>query len=242
MVEILTGDGNLWWTGAIALGMQYAYERGAAYFIWLNDDCQLSQAAIDRLVDFTREHHGTIVGCQGVESENLEAIAFGGKAKTWKGYRFMNPPENTVLPCDLLSGNLVCLPRSVVNRIGYPNTKITPHYGGDSLYLILAKKAGFQLYVDTRNIIESVPGESKLYPKQWLLGEGKPLDLLNLVFVPQSGLSWRVWLKLNWEAYSIWGLIMFLKKYASILCITCLRFLPLDLRYKLFAYGNHKKE
>jgi GT2 family glycosyltransferase len=234
MVEILTGDGNLWWTGAIALGMQYAYERGAEFFIWLNDDCQLSKGTIDNLVSFASEHPGAIVGCQGVESENSDAIAFGGKFKTWKGYRFIHPPANTVTPCDLLSGNLVCIPRAAIERIGYPDPKYTPHYGGDSLYLILARKAGFQLCVDTRNVVYSVPGESKLYPKQWLLGQGNPLDILRLVFVPQSGLSWRVWLKLNWEAYSVWGIVMFLKKYASILLITGLRFLPLDLRHKLF--------
>ncbi len=52
MVEIITGDGNLWWTGAIALGMKYAYERGAEVLIWLNDDCQISCSTIDNLVSF----------------------------------------------------------------------------------------------------------------------------------------------------------------------------------------------
>ncbi len=240
MVEILTGDGNLWWTGAIALGMKYAYERDAEFLIWLNDDCQLSSGTIDNLVSFAREHQGAIVGCQGVEPENPEKIVFGGKIKTWQGYRFIHPAANMVVPCDLLSGNIVCLPRTVVDRIGYPNPKLVPHYGGDSLYLILAQKEGFQIYVDTRSIVYSVPGESKLYPKQWLLGEGAPLDILKLAFVPQSGLSWRVWLKLNWEAYSLWGIVMFLKKYASLGLITCLRFLPFEIRYKLFGHGNRK--
>jgi GT2 family glycosyltransferase len=239
-VTILKGDGNLWWTGAIALGMKYAYEHGAEYFIWLNDDCQLSNGTIDNLVSFAREHQGAIVGCQGVEPENQSEIAFGGKIKTWQGYRFINPPANMVVPCDLLSGNIVCLPRVVVDRIGYPNPKLVPHYGGDSLYLILAQKAGFQIYVDTRSNVYSLPGESKLYPKQWLLGEGAPLDIFKLVFVPQSGLSWRVWLKLNWEAYSLWGVVMFFKKYASIMLITCLRFLPLEFRNKLFGHGSSK--
>ncbi len=239
-VTILTGDGNLWWTRAIALGMKYAYERDADFLIWLNDDCQLSNGSIDNLVSFAREHQGAIVGCQGVEPENPTKIVFGGKVRTWQGYRFINPAANMVVPCDLLSGNIVCLPRVVVDRIGYPNPKLVPHYGGDSLYLILAQKAGFQIYVDTRSNVYSVPGESKLYPKQWLLGEGAPLDILKLVFVPQSGLSWQVWLKLNWEAYSIWGVVMFLKKYASIMLITCLRFLPLEFRYKLFGHGNSK--
>lgn len=239
-VVLLSGDGNLWWTGAIALGMEYAHKKKAKYFIWLNDDCQFSGGTLDNLVSFASENEWAIVGCQGIEAENPETIVFGGKVKTWKGYRFINPPVNMVVPCDLLNGNVVCLPRTVVKHIGYPNFKVVPHYGGDSLYLILAQKAGFQIYVDTRNVVYSIPGESKLYPKKWLLGDGKPLDILSLVFVSQSGLSWRVWLNINWEAYSLWGIVMFLKKYASIILITCLRFLPIKFRYKLFRHGNRK--
>jgi hypothetical protein len=105
-----------------------------------------------------------------------------------------------------------------------------PHYGGDSLFLIRAKKAGFPLFVDATTTVFNLPGESALYPTHWLLQPGDPLKLLKLVFVPQSGLSWRVWLRLNWEAYSVWGIVMFLKKYSSISLITLLRFLPLSLR------------
>jgi GT2 family glycosyltransferase len=234
-VILLSGDGNLWWTGAIALGMRYAYEHDAEYLIWLNDDCQFSSGTLENLVSFASENQRAIVGCQGIEIENPNTIVFGGKVKTLKGYRFIQPPKNTVASCDLLSGNIVCFPRSVIDQIGYPDFRFTPHYGGDSLYLILAKKAGFSIYVDTKCLVYSIVGASKLYPQKWLLGAGKPLDILKLVFVPQSGLSWRVWLKLNWEAYSVWGLVMFLKKYLSILLITGLRFLPLKLRSKLFA-------
>jgi GT2 family glycosyltransferase len=237
-VTILKGDGNLWWTGAIAMGMKYAYEQGAEYFIWLNDDCQLSDRTLESLVDFASEHQNAIVGCQGVEMENPNTIVFGGKRKTWKGYRFIQPPINKVASCDLLSGNIVCLPRSVVDQIGYPDASFTPHYGGDALYLILAKKADFSIYVDTRSMVYSLHGESKLYPQKWLLGGGQALDILKLVFVPQSGLSWRVWLKINWEAYAVWGMVMFLKKYLSILLITGLRFLPLGIRRKLFTARN----
>lgn len=234
-VILLSGDGNLWWTGAIALGMKYAYDQGAEYLIWLNDDCQLSSGTLDNLVGFARKNERAIVGCQGIEAENANSIVFGGKVKTWKGYRFIQAPKNTVTSCDLLSGNVVCLPRSVIDKIGYPDSRFTPHYGGDSLYLILAQKAGFSIYVDTRNVVYSIAGVSKLYPQKWLLGSGKALDILKLVFVPQSGLSWRVWLNLNWEAYSVWGMLMFIKKYLSILLITGLRFLPLTLRAKLFT-------
>lgn len=233
-VIILRGDGNLWWTGAIALGMKYAYEHGAEYLIWLNDDCQLSDRVLDDLVDFALLHQNTIIGCQGMDKENPEILAFGGKRKTWQGYRFIHMLETTVTKCELLSGNVVCLPRSAIAKIGYPDSIFTPHYGGDTLYLIRAQKAGFTIYVDNRNLVYSLHGESKLYPQNLILQEGKPLDIVQLVFTPQSGLSWRIWLKINWEAYSLWGIIMFFKKYLSIVLITCLRFLPIKLRRKLF--------
>lgn len=233
-VIILKGDGNLWWTGAIALGMKYAYELGAEYFIWLNDDCQLSDRVLGDLVNFASEHQNTIIGCQGMDKAKPEVLAFGGKRKTWQGYRFINVLEKTVTKCDLLSGNIVCLPRAAINKLGYPDSILTPHYGGDSLYLILARKFGFTIYVDSRNLVYSLHRESKLYPQNLILQDGKPLDILQLVFTPQSGLSWRIWLKINWEAYSLWGIIMLLKKYLSIILITCLRFLPIKLRCRLF--------
>ena len=52
-VIILKGDGNLWWTGAMALGMTYAYEKGADYFIWLNDDSLPAPNTLDLLINFS---------------------------------------------------------------------------------------------------------------------------------------------------------------------------------------------
>lgn len=234
-VIVLEGDGNLWWTGAIALGMKYAYAQGAKFLIWLNDDCRFAENALKYLVSFCQKCEDTIVGCQGNDVDELTQIAFGGKRKTWKGYRFIDVPFGHTVSCDLLSGNLVCLPRSIVEKVGYPDADLVPHYGGDSLFLIRAKKAGFQIFVDRQTEVFNLSRESKLYPQNWLLTEGSPWKLFRLVFVPQSGLNWRVWLRLNWEAYSFWGLVMFVKKYSSILLITLLRCLPISFRKKFFT-------
>jgi glycosyltransferase involved in cell wall biosynthesis len=223
-VTVLDGNGTLWWTGAIALGMEYAYTQGAEYIIWLNDDCELLPNTLPALVQFCQEHPGAIAGAQGFVTNQPDRLAFGGKRKTWQGYRYIQAELNQISPCDLLSGNIVCLPRVVIKKIGYPDIKRTPHYGGDSLYLLRAKKAGFEIFVDGRYPALSLPGESRLYPSHWLTCEGEPDQLLKLVFNPYSGLSWRVWLYLNWESYSIWGLAMFFKKYTSILFITIFRY------------------
>ena len=59
-ITILVGDGNLWWTGAIKKGMEYAYDKGAEYFIWLNDDCLVAKESINNLIVFCKQdlkHH-----------------------------------------------------------------------------------------------------------------------------------------------------------------------------------------
>jgi GT2 family glycosyltransferase len=231
-ITLLTGNGNLWWTGAIALGMEFAYTQGAQYIIWLNDDCELLPNTLSALVQFCQEHPGAIAGAQGFVTNQPDQLAFGGKRKTWQGYRYIKAEPNQICPCDLLSGNIVCIPRAVIQKIGYPDIKRTPHYGGDSLYLLRAQKAGFEIFVDGRYPAISLPGESRLYPSHWLTCDGEPNRLLKLVFNPYSGLSWRVWLHLNWEAYSIWGLMMFLKKYTSIFLITIFRYYKFLLSHK----------
>lgn len=233
-VEVLTGDGNLWWTGAVRWGMEYAIARGAEYLLWLNDDCRLTPGTIDELMQFCRDHPQAIVGAQGFEQSAPSRLSFGGKRKTWQGYRFLTLSPGQTVPCDLLSGNLVCMPRAVVEAIGYPDPQASPHYGGDSLYLLRAQAAGFQLFVDSHYPVFNQAAESRLCPSDWLMTPGGPWQLVRLALNPYSGLSWRLWWRLNWQAYGPWGIVMFLKKYLSLLPITLLRLLPAATRQRLF--------
>jgi GT2 family glycosyltransferase len=237
-VHVLTGNGHLWWTGAISMAMDYAYNKGAEYLIWLNDDCHIESEVFASLIALCKQYPKSISGCQGYSFCGSNQVAFGGKDKTWRGYRGLLIPQGEISQCDLLSGNVVCLPRDVIDTIGYPDIFNTPHYGGDSLYLIRARKAGFYLFVDARHSTYNTAENysNRLYPDQWLLTEGAAWRLLELVFTPQSGLSWRIWLVINWESYGFWGLTMFFKKYFSILIITALRFLPFSIRTAI-----HKK-
>lgn len=231
-ITILPGDGNLWWTGAIRLGMEYAVSQGSDFIVWLNNDCLVDPYAIEKLISSCTSYPDSIVGCQGFEGNQPKKIAFGGKIKTIFGYRFTHPQNSSITPCDLLSGNLVCMPSTIVNSIGYPDTNLTPHYGGDSLFLIRAKNYGYQLFVDPSiDAVNLSPSKSSLYPTNLIFSNGGPFEVITLVFTPQSGLCWRVWWNLNWEAYRFYGIVMFTKKYTFIFLYSILRicFYPLRL-------------
>jgi len=61
-VKILSGDGNLWWAGAIALGMQYALDQEAKYIFWLNDDCLPQGNCLPKMLEFLQQQPRAVVG------------------------------------------------------------------------------------------------------------------------------------------------------------------------------------
>ena len=138
-VTVLAGDGNLWWTGAIKKGMEYAYAQGAEYFIWLNDDCYPQKGAITKLLDACKSNPKLIVGGQSLDPDTLEP-SYGGIVGKKNRIELVNAPHNSWLECDGLAGNFVCLPRSAVELTGYPDNKLFPQYYGDVTYTNMAKK------------------------------------------------------------------------------------------------------
>lgn len=140
-VTVLPGTGDLWWTGAMAQGMQYAYNQGAEYFFWLNDDCVPEPDALPRLVEFMRSHPDTIVGptCYSSTSNSLvrEHNAFRGRKS------FAADPGE-VIYADGLSGWCVGIPASVFRKIGPPDIHKFPHYSGDDTYILRATRSGFK--------------------------------------------------------------------------------------------------
>ena len=60
-VVVLEGDGNLWWTGAINMGVEYALARGYAGVHLLNDDLNLDKSAFCELYKVVRNNADALV-------------------------------------------------------------------------------------------------------------------------------------------------------------------------------------
>lgn len=147
-VAILPGDGNLWWAGAIRLGMEYAYDQGADFFIWLNDDTLPVSDALLRLLRASQHHSNTIVTAQCYADLSVTKPTYGGRRIQGRSLQFLAVSPDNFVDCDVCSGNLVCLPRSVVDRVGYPPDQYVPQTWGDVVYTWQAKQAGFRVCVE----------------------------------------------------------------------------------------------
>lgn len=142
-VIVLTGSGDLWWTGAMALGMQYAYDQGAEYFFWLNDDCLPTENALLQMEHFMRQQADTLVSASFYTAGATAPVRVSG----FRGRESVLAHAGETEEVDGMSGWCVGIPRAVFSKIGPPDARKFPHYAGDSMYTLTATRAGFRAYI-----------------------------------------------------------------------------------------------
>jgi GT2 family glycosyltransferase len=221
-VIILKGDGHLWWTGAITLGMEYAYQQEANYFIWLNDDTLPDSATLSYLVSACASSSRRIVTAQCYADYSYSQPTYGGRlVGGCKLETLAARPGQTCL-CDVCSGNLVCLPRSLVDTIGYPPSLQTPQAWGDVVYTWWATKAGFTIHVlgDATAICPNNPLE-----EGWSLSRIPMKQRWQMLTSPKSSIyPLSYWFYCN-QVYDWKGGILFIQVYLKLISFTFLRWI-----------------
>ncbi len=163
-VQVLRGDGNLWWTGAINLGIRHAMASASqdAAILVLNDDLEIDSDYLETLHKLWRSNPRTLIGSLAVDIRNPEVILDGGRIVNWwtakmtmlnlqrKLYEF---PKNHYADVSLLTGWGTLIPIQVFREIGLYDDK---HFQqcGDTELPVRAKKAGYRLVVSYDAIVK----------------------------------------------------------------------------------------
>lgn len=137
-VEILSGHGELWWTGAIALGMERAFRQGAEAVCWLNDDCLPERGTLAALLAEAAVPPGCLAAPACFDRRTGRSVP-----NAFVGRRALVGTAGTTVEAEGLSGFCVVVPRAVWTRIGVPDARRFPHYFGDNAYTLAATRAGF---------------------------------------------------------------------------------------------------
>lgn len=144
-IKIIKGDGSLFWNRGMFVAWQEASKHTPDFYLWLNDDTNLKENAIQTIIKASHEENDSsiIVGTTQATKYD-QTITYGG--------RMLNSPKRVVppmggnIPCDFFNGNVVLIPKAVFNKVGF-NDYFYRHSFGDFDYGNKAKKLGIKSFI-----------------------------------------------------------------------------------------------
>ncbi len=153
-VELLRGDGNLWWTGAVNLGIKHALAKASEddAILVINDDVEVDPNYLESLYELSRSIPQALIGSVVVDIDHPEVIVDGGRTVNWwtAKFRIHNSqrklsefPTNYSVDASLLTGWGTLIPVVVFRKIGLYDDK---HFQqcGDTELPVRAKNAGYR--------------------------------------------------------------------------------------------------
>jgi GT2 family glycosyltransferase len=156
--NVLRGDGNLWWTASLNLGLKKILDKaGIDDYVWIiNNDCYFAKDALKNLYNFNKGLKGSknIVGSVVLDSKTKKVRDTGIKIN-WRTLRFssVKPKDLNKATIDALSTKGTLYPVGVFREIGFFDAKHFPHYFSDYELSIRAKINGYNLLVFPKCII-----------------------------------------------------------------------------------------
>jgi GT2 family glycosyltransferase len=164
-VRLLRGDGHLWWTGAINLGIKYALAAAAQddSILVINDDLEIDSNYLQALYELSLSMPHALIGSVLVNIENPKLIVDGGRTINWWTAKFsiLNSqrqlsefPSEHAVDVSLLTGSGTLIPAEVFRKVGLYDDK---HFQqcGDTELPVRAKNAGYRLVVSYKAVIKA---------------------------------------------------------------------------------------
>jgi GT2 family glycosyltransferase len=154
---LLKGDGNLWWTGANVMGVDYILKAAGEgdFILLLNNDLVVENDYIETLVNASRYFGRAVTGSVLVDYDNRDFVESGVRLSN-ELCLIVNHDRELILnteydtDVDTLSGRGTLVPIEVFRKIGNFKLKKLPHYGADYEFAVRAKRAGHKLIVAHR--------------------------------------------------------------------------------------------
>ena len=159
--RVLKGDGTLWWTGAMNVGVGWALARAEPQdvVLTLNNDTTPPPEYLERLMRAHVVAPHTLIGSLVVSATDRKTIVDGGVTIDWMTAKYRTAGRGLAVevhadlhpdlrPVDVLSGCGTLIPVSAFARTGPYDGKRLRHYAADYELSRRALNAGYGLFVD----------------------------------------------------------------------------------------------
>ena len=173
-VHLIHGDGNLWWSGAINKGIEYALERGADAIVWLNDDNRVEPQTLSNMVaSFDRLDQRSVI-CARTKSTDTGLDEWVGEPPRWHPeFGQWTPPDLSASDVPVKhppGGRGVLIPAQCFREIGLVDQRTFPHYWADHDFHYRAMKTGYHYYLALEAVVWNVPNSERPNAKKHLVG------------------------------------------------------------------------
>ena len=156
-VVTLRGNGSLWWTGAINVGVKHALSQCAEEdtLLILNDDLTVPEYYVATFFELATRHPDALIGSVVTDIDHPDVIHSGGVRINWLtaktrdtnlGKSLASFGKGYFQEVSTLTGRGVLIPSKVFRKIGVYNDR---HYAqcGDTELPCRAHRAGYPLIV-----------------------------------------------------------------------------------------------
>ena len=165
-VDIVNGDGELWFTEGTNVGVRRALERDPKYILLMNDDQVFDEDFLVTLVETAERNPRAVVGSllllwdmphKVFQIAPVWSTRHGGW-RHWQSQTVWTVPEKP-WKVDLIVGNCLLVPAEAMRECGLMNSKRYPNFG-DAEYTPRLRKAGWKLVIDPRSRVFCQPNTS----------------------------------------------------------------------------------
>ena len=146
------GDGDLWWSGAMNVGIQWARTGAFDYVLCLNHDCLVDPAAIAALVSQARGRR-VLLGAKLLDLSRPNHLIGVGITFFRAGFTFIGAGQpdhgqfDHVRSVDMIDGHALLLPVACLNEVGSFDEAAFPQYWGDIDLVLRARTQGWSAEV-----------------------------------------------------------------------------------------------
>lgn len=155
----ISASSDVWWAGAVNVGVRYALSQDASAVILLNNDCYVEFSTIEVIVSEWLGHKDSIIApvqkdlCSGkITSITPESyLLFGFPTRPGPLRLTAEMKSRSLLPATLIGGGRgVIIPSTTFKALGLFDELNLPHYYADHDFYFRALSEGVSLYVSTR--------------------------------------------------------------------------------------------
>lgn len=219
-VHLIKGSGALYWNRGMSLAWRTAGYSGHDYYLWLNDDVELLERALPRLLHVyeTSTLKKPFILLGSTYDPVTGQVSYGGARRSdspLKKLRFSNIiPGADLVPADTMNGNIALVPEAISQKLAGLDPRFS-HAMGDIDFGLRAIQSGFGIQVapfyygkcSGNSIVNSHLDKTLSTRERWkklASRKGLPMRDWQILCRRHAGIFWL--------AYFLWPYLKFLTR------------------------------